>query len=291
MKSLGAYVWGFVWEWGVQATVAGSRPFKSAKVVAAVLLVLVGIAWDSKIGISISPHSGPPGEIVDSPLQLGWWIVIGVIAVWLAVAFGKAWVGFKRLQVGKELEFNWPQQQVGRLTVVNHGLFDAECRAWAVAVADANGKRSVPELPLELEWMHNRHGASPKLSKGVLYKVDVLGAQGGESQDSKGNVTAWMCAFHFTGMHGIAIPIGTITSTDRNALWFAVAVGDFGHEKWFSIEPIDSPQRFKVTANAPPIPSPTSGTGFSVWDLPERLEQIVKGAIQRAMAGRPRRGP
>src|SRR5439155_10832345 len=107
--------------WFLLTTVGGSAAVKTAKFIA--ILLTVGFALQDNTILSIAAATAGGETIGRRQLTLGVAVLVTVLLVWVAVAFGITWVCFGSVKIKKELVFDG---HYWRIQIMNCGCLDVE---------------------------------------------------------------------------------------------------------------------------------------------------------------------
>jgi hypothetical protein len=245
------------------AVIGGRWATWITKGVIMVLAFIFALANETKVRIHLITDTEKGGnELVLAWLSLGWLIFFGVVLLVIAVSAGMAWVRYRRIAVGETIEPD-STNYFHRLTIVNAGWADVKVPIYAVAVANIEGLLSdYLQLPFELSWMHQPPDRTPKLARGVPYKVDVFRVMKiSEITDTFGRVSAGSSddpVLVLTGKNNGLLVLADGRTVQRGKLWLALAFGGDGDVRWFSIKPGYHPFQFEVERDDPP-PSVRNG--------------------------------
>jgi hypothetical protein len=265
----------FILLFAQQATIAGSWPVRVTKVIVFLLTIASAFSADSKVAISLAKDKHAVTALSWHP-ELGTVIWVLVVVIWAAIALGVACAKFRHIEIGENLE-HCPVTGYYRLSIVNKGLVAIDLPVHAVAVAESEKLISRSQLPLELEWMHNRTPVRPLLRRGKPAKVDVFKIAWG-TQIRNG---VWHTCLHFTGLSNVFIDLGVLSSSDKvltlsagpfhpaipvgkTKLWIAITIGDEDERRWFSLEAGEHPNHVKTTPERPPF-LPAKRSAASMW--------------------------
>jgi hypothetical protein len=243
-------------EWGRQASYGGKWTTLVTKAILFILtLVFVAVGNTSRLSLLVYPENSQPAAGTQVPWhpQVGWFILFGVTAVWLAVAFGVTWTRFRSLEIAKNLvrDMYYP---IYHLLITNRAFTGVEVPVYAVAIADDN--RVLPGVlsfhKIELARRNHDSLTRPTLAKAMPYRVNVLRSTGANVYEDGG---AWISNFGILELGSShPVTIGAVSSVRRNKLWVQIGIGEpEKNTRWFSVMAGPTSDQLTVEPGTPPF--------------------------------------